>query len=407
MYKILLSLVLISVVLFARTGIDTKIKKTSSRLHSYSKNYVNINRKMAQTAKAILRQKRRLVKQMHYLKTLQSSLSSKEMTYQENTKQLKELKKSQNALKQNQDRLEENLVFVIAQSVSLSVVLQEQYPESEDALIQVAVLKSKLKASKAKAKKLGNQFFENEKTIELLNTHATSLETSISNIDKKRKKLVATTKANKLALKKLQRAKASYKKALQKLIKRQNTLKNTLEKLNIVKKDAIKKARQKRERQKAFAKRNINLNEKLPQVKKRGSSYQNMKTVRYRGPKTIAPLDNYSVTKKYGTYIDPIYGIKIFNESISLKPKFQNAKVKNVLNGKVIYADNTAVLNNIVIVENRNGLHTIYANLSQIAPNIHKGQKIHKGAVIGRIKDELVFEVTQKSYHINPIRLFK
>jgi len=77
------------------------------------------------------------------------------------------------------------------------------------------------------------------------------------------------------------------------------------------------------------------------------------------------------------------------------------------MNGKVIYADNTAVLDNIVIVEHKNGLHTIYANLSQIAPNIRKGKKIRRGAVIGRVRDELVFEVTQKSYHINPIRLFK
>jgi len=55
----------------------------------------------------------------------------------------------------------------------------------------------------------------------------------------------------------------------------------------------------------------------------------------------------------------------------------------------------------------KGGIHTIYANLSKIAPNIKKGFKIKKGYVIGRVKDELVFEVTQKSYHINPIRLFK
>jgi len=142
-------------------------------------------------------------------------------------------------------------------------------------------------------------------------------------------------------------------------------------------------------------------------VKKHGSSYQAIKTIRYRGRKTIAPLNSYTITKKYGTYTDPIYGIKIFNESISLKPKQPNAKVKTVFNGKVIYAANTAVLDNIVIVEHRNGLHTIYANLSQIAPNIKKGKKIAKGATIGRVKDELIFEVTQKTKHINPIRLFQ
>jgi len=149
------------------------------------------------------------------------------------------------------------------------------------------------------------------------------------------------------------------------------------------------------------------LDESLPKVKKVGSSYQAAKTLRYRGKKTIAPLDAYTIIKKYGTYTDPIYKIKIFNESISLRPKQKNAKVKTVFNGKVIYADKTAVLDNIVIVEHSNGLHTIYANLSQISPNIKKGKKIKKGYTIGRVEDELVFEVTQKSYHINPIRLFQ
>ncbi|MEA2099590.1 MAG: peptidase M23, partial [Campylobacterota bacterium] len=42
-----------------------------------------------------------------------------------------------------------------------------------------------------------------------------------------------------------------------------------------------------------------------------------------------------------------------------------------------------------------------------ISPNIRKGKKIKKGYTIGRVSEELIFEVTQKSYHINPIRLFR
>jgi murein DD-endopeptidase MepM/ murein hydrolase activator NlpD len=109
--------------------------------------------------------------------------------------------------------------------------------------------------------------------------------------------------------------------------------------------------------------------------------------------------------KKFGPYTDPIYNIKIFNESVSLKPKIANAKVKNVLNGKVILAQNTALLDNVVIVEHSDGMHTIYAHLDQIAPTVEKGKKIRKGSVIGRVKDELMFEVTQKNYHIDPMDL--
>jgi murein DD-endopeptidase MepM/ murein hydrolase activator NlpD len=264
-----------------------------------------------------------------------------------------------------------------------------------------------MQEAKKKVQKLSSQFFATTQDIELLDKHAKELQNAINEIDAKRKKVIKTQEANKKALAQLKKTKNAYTKELKNIISQQNLLKRTLSKLNIIKIDEEKRAKEARERAKAFKKKKINLSENLPKVKKHGSSYQQMRTVKYRGAKTIAPLDHYTITKKYGTYTDPIYGIKIFNESISLKPKKVNAKVKTVFNGKVIYADKTAVLNNIVIIEHRNGLHTIYANLSKIAPNIHKGRKVKKGATIGRVYDELIFEVTQKTAHINPIRLFR
>jgi len=407
MRYILLSLLFLHSLLFAKGDIDTKIKQTSSKLHSYSKNYSSLNKKMSQTAKAIIKQKKELIKQDKYLKKLREELASKENIYKANTKELELLKKKQTTLKERQNKTEEELISMIAKSVSLSVVINEEYPTTEETLIELAVLKSMLNEAKAKAKKLSSTFFENAKVIDDLNKKTAYLEHAIASIDAKRKELLKKQLENKKALKKLQLAKASYKKELKKLLERQNALKRTLSQLNLIKIDEIKKAKEERERKEAFKRQKIVLNEKLPKVKQHGSSYQSVKTIKYRGPKTIAPLRYYTITKKYGTYTDPIYGIKIFNESISLKPKSPNAKVKTVFNGKVIYADKTAVLNNIVIVEHKHGLHTIYANLSQIAPGIKKGKKVRKGAVIGRVKDELVFEVTQKSAHINPIRLFR
>ena len=396
-----------SCILFGSTAIDKKINKTSSKLKSYSKNYSKLNAKMAQTAQAIIKQKSELEKKTRYLVELEKELSLKESSQSENIQQLKLLKKSQAELKEKQQKLEEDLVFVIAKTVSLSVVLEKEYPENEEAIIEVEVLKGMLKASKEKAKLLSRKFFENENKIDRINLLVSSLEVAIANIDQKRKEVIQRKKENKQALQKLTLAKASYKKELKNLIKRQNALKRTLSKLNLIKIDEIKRAQEEKRRRIAFEKQKMQLNKNLPKVKKHGSSYQAIKTIRYRGRKTIAPLNSYTITKKYGTYRDPIYGIKIFNESISLKPKHPNAKVKTVFNGKVIYAAKTAVLDNVVIVEHKNGLHTIYANLSQIAPNIKKGRKIAKGATIGRVKDELVFEVTQKTKHINPVRLFQ
>ncbi|WP_373034472.1 murein hydrolase activator EnvC [Sulfurimonas sp.] len=407
MIRLLIIFILSCIYVSAKTSVDVNIEKTSNKLSAFSKNYSNINKKVAQTAEAILKQKKEIEIQQKHLDSLKKELGEKESSYNENTIQLKELKKVQSTLKATQDKLEEELVFTIAQSVSLSVILEEEIAASEESLIEFEVLKVMLENSKKKVKELNRRFYENSKEIDALSEHASFLEVEIANIDSKRKDLLNTQKKNKKALKELNIAKSSYKKELQKLLKKQDALKKTLAKLNIIKIDEIRKAKQEEERRKAFDSKSIISDKDLPKVKKHGSSYQAIKTKRYVGNKTIAPFSPYTITKRYGTYTDPIYGIKVFNESISLKPERKNTKVKTVFNGKIIYADKTAVLDNIVIIEHENGLHTIYANLSQISPNIKKGKKIKKGYTIGRVSDELIFEVTQKSFHINPIRLFQ
>ncbi len=404
---IFLTFFLLSSTLFGGTNIDNKIYKTSSKLHSYKRNYVNINKKLIRTAEAILKQKRMLKQQIKDLEELKAELATKELGYDKDTKQLKLLRKSQIALKDKQDKIEKKLVFFIAKSVSLSVVLEEKYSQNEESLIEVEVLKTMLQSSQDKVRKLNGLFYTNEKKVNLLENHSLTLQSNITKIDKKRTRAIQITRENRRALAKLQKEKASYTRQLKRVIKRQNSLKDTLDKLNIVKENNIKKEYERKEQKAAFAKQKINLNENLPKIKQLGSSYQYVKTIRYRGPRTIAPLKRYTISRKYGPYTDPIYGIRIFNDSISLRPRSLNAKVRNVMNGRVVYADKTAVLDNMVIIEHKNGLHTIYANLSQIAPDIKKGRKIGRGSVIGRVRDELIFEVTKKNYHINPIRLFR
>lgn len=404
----LLLIFIVLVSYLSADDINKKIKTTSHKLSSFSKSYLEINAKMADTAKSIMKQKRELYRQNMYLYKLQVQLKDKEKNYKKNTKRLHELLQKQSLLEKKQKKLEEELVFFLAKHVSLSIVLEEDHAVNPESLMAVEILKSMSKSSQEKAKELNGRFYSNSKDIHLLNQSVSDLKKSILSIDTKRKDVIEIQERNKKALAKLNADRNRYKKRLKKLLHKQDSLKKTLENLNILKIDLAKQKREEEERKRAFEKqRKLLTNKDLPTVKQRGTSYQAIKTKRYRGPKTSAPLDSYTITKKYGTYKDPIYGIKIFNESISLKPKKRNAKVKTVFNGKVIYADKTAVLNNIVIVEHKGGLHTIYANLSQIAPNIKKGLKIKKGHVVGRVLDELIFEVTLKSDHINPIRLFK
>ena len=393
--------------MYGWASVESKIKKTSHELHNSSQNYKQLNKKMAKTAEAILQQKKNITKQQKQIAQLERELGAKEQNYTNNKKRLVGFEKQKNKLKTTADELEQELAFSIAKSVSLSLLIDEKYNTNMESIIELEVLKAKLRHYRKKIKKLNINYFGLLENIKNLNTKTKQLKNSIATIDAKRKKLLAIQKKNKKDLSRLKFAKSSYKKSLKKLLKKQDQLKQTLSRLNIVKIDEQKRKQEQAQQAKAFASKAKLQSGNMPKVKRYGKSYQSVKTKRYHGKKTIAPLERYTITKKYGTYTDPIYGIKVFNESISMKPKHNNAKVKNVFNGKIIYADKTSVLDNVVIVEHRDGLHTIYANLTKIAPNIKKGKKVKRGYIIGRVNDELIFEVTQKSSHVNPVRLFR
>ncbi len=129
------------------------------------------------------------------------------------------------------------------------------------------------------------------------------------------------------------------------------------------------------------------------------------RSAQYSGEQGIAPLDGYVVTKSFGPYTDPVYGIKSYSESVFLRPTQSDAKVKAIFNGKVILAKSTAMLKNLIIIEHDNGLHTIYAHLDSIAPTVLVGQRIKQGSVIGRVSSSLLFEITQRNAHINPMQV--
>ncbi len=110
------------------------------------------------------------------------------------------------------------------------------------------------------------------------------------------------------------------------------------------------------------------------------------RVTRYRGQKTISPLPNSKLIKRYGSYIDPVYQFKIFNKSITLKAPYKGAKVKSVLSGEVVFAEDSGkMLGKVVIIEHKNNIHTIYAKLSRLAPGIKVGKRVSKGTVIGKV----------------------
>lgn len=140
-------------------------------------------------------------------------------------------------------------------------------------------------------------------------------------------------------------------------------------------------------------------------VKQVATSYQESKTISYRGKKTIPPLKSYTLEQAFGPYYDPVYKLKVFNDSIILKSKEKDALVYNIMDGKVVYAKEMPMLKKVVIIEHKDALFTIYSQLDKISPLLKQGNNIKSGAVIGRVSERLYFEITQSDKHINPIEV--
>ncbi len=124
-----------------------------------------------------------------------------------------------------------------------------------------------------------------------------------------------------------------------------------------------------------------------------------------RDYKTISPIKDGILTKDFGTYTDETYNLKIFNESITIQAPKVNSSVQNVLDGKVVFAGESKMLGNVVVVAHHEKMHTVYANLSEIASPIAVGTNIKKGYTMGKVEETLIFQVTKDSKHVNPLDL--
>ncbi len=354
---------------------------------------------MSKTAKAIKQSEKELIQQEKKISKLNSKLEISQEKYKSKHKELLELKDKQLLLQGKQGLIEKELIKSIARNISINSLVKDKHTVTTESIITEEILNELNLQTQRKIERLEQEHNSNVKTIKSYQTRTDRLQADISTADKQKDELLKVTKKNKNSITKMQKDRKKYKRSIDRLMARKKALSSTLARLNIIRSEETKKATQsKRSRTKKSA---------TAKVTKKGSSYQSVKSKKYRGKKTIAPLSGYRLVKKFGPYTDPIYKIKIYNESVTLQPNQRNAKVKTVLNGKVILAKKTQLLDNVVIIKHSNGLHTIYAHLDQIAPTIRKGKKVKRGATIGRVDHELIFEVTQNSYHIDPMSLIK
>ncbi|MCR4942306.1 MAG: peptidoglycan DD-metalloendopeptidase family protein [Campylobacter sp.] len=337
---------------------------------------------------------------------LKSQISSLEKDVKSQNKELESLSAQNKELLENQKQIEQNLIRIIAEDFSMDLFMQDSgVSDSIDSIVASETISKLGDVLKDDFKKMAKNYDETLNLIRDKSQKIDQIQANIKDYKKKQNDLLGLQKKQKSTLENLRRDKEIYSKKLQKLKSQQDELRKTLEHLNILAKRESEAAREaKKQRKSAEKSRQKSGKKAQEEVSQLNTAYKSS-VIRYRGAKTIAPLESYSVKQKFGNYVDPIYNIKIFNENVVLRSKTTNAMVRSVLNGKVVFAKETPLLDNVVIVENDGQIHTIYAHLSHIAPTIRVGTRVKKGTIIGRVRQDLTFEVTQKNAHINPLEL--
>lgn len=415
MKKIALFLLIFSYI-FADQSTKDKIELTSKNIAVKKSEEKNLSKKIDELGALIVKESAELKKTNAQIDEITGLVVNLSQKYKDEATKLDELNKQTDDLVKIKLELEKKITDLIVEDFSFNLI-QDSDIKTYEALISNEVFASLSDVFRKDIANLVITHDEASKTIDKKNKEILDLEKNLKEYSAKKEELSNAQKKQKKLVENLNKNKEDY---IQKLIntqKQSEALSSTLEELKIIddkeekakaKKIAQENAQknaQKQEVQPEILQRDKRVEDIDKKVKLYGSSYKESRVKKYVGSKTISPLKNAFVKRKFGNFIDPVYDIKIFNESVILSSNTQNAQVYNVLDGKVIFAKSTPVLNNVIIVENKNGIHTIYANLSQIAPTIKNGSVIKKGYSIGRVKSDLTFEVTQKNFHIDPLEL--
>ncbi|AQW86584.1 zinc metallopeptidase, M23 family [Campylobacter pinnipediorum subsp. caledonicus] len=401
--KKILIIILSTLVLFAaKTTTQKKIETNKSSLHSSEILSKQLNKKLDDLAKDVLESENKLKNIANDITKIKDQINELQDNETETNKELNTLSEQNKELIKNQKEIEQNIIRIIAQDFSMDLMLENDgLDESYDAIMSSTILSKLNDVLKNNLKKMSKNYEETSNLIKEKSDKIAKIQNRIKEHKDKQNELISLRNEQKNTIRNLKRDKEIYTKKLQKLQIQQDELRQTLEQLAIVEK-------REKEAKKDTKSQTLNSSQaNISNIKQLGSSYQKTSVKKYTGAKTIAPLDSFSVKQKFGNYVDPVYNIKIFNESVVLNSKTANAKVKTVLDGKVVFAKQTQLLDKVIIIQHSNGIHTIYAHLNQIAPTIKVGKNVKKGYVIGRVLDDLTFEVTQKNYHIDPLELIK
>ncbi|MBD3788905.1 MAG: peptidoglycan DD-metalloendopeptidase family protein [Campylobacterales bacterium] len=426
---------LLAVGLLYGASTTAKIQSTQKDLNVVVSTKKQASRQLGKIAKDI----KQAEKDVAYLDQKLDELSrDQNQTEQEYQSLKKVLSESEHSFKETSHELDEKhnaFITLLSEQFSIIFAMKQFQTPTEHSVIAYEVYKAYKKHNAKELERLRAEIGTLKTKKQNIAYQQNQTKQSLDVIVKKRKEYTQKKTQKKRLLEKLAKDEASYNKQLNEIEEKQDSLRVTLAKLNILREQEVEEARKRdaarREaiRLEALRKQKLRKQQRLAkakavtsgsrvsqettqesqgaEVKNLNASYRTSNVYAYSGDKTISPLAGGRLVKKFGTYVDPVYNIKIFNESITLQAPSANAMVKNVLNGKVVFAGESSMLGKVVVVAHSGKMHTVYAGLSKIAPNISVGRKVIKGYVLGKVNSKLVFQATKDSRHIDPLKLIQ
>lgn len=392
--------------------IDKNIDANKSKLQKKNQEKAQISN-ILNTLGSTINQKHNQIKQLNMqIENIQKNINKNQSESSTQEKTLSSYKKSLNELEDKKRSIQDGISNILIKDLAFVMVLNHQSPISPDDIILQEIFKSLNKDSKNKIEALTKEQNSINSQISQITTNMKKINVFISNQKDKKQKLQSMIGEQKKLMSNLKSELEAYDKKLREIDNERKSLDSILSNLNILKQNKEKellaqKAAQEAKKQAKSKSNTIDSNQLIApiDVKQVANSYQNISTTKYKGQRTISPISSYKVEQKFGPYFDPVYKLKVFNESVTLVSNVKNALVRNIFDGKVVYAKEVPILKKVVIIEHPNQMHTIYSQLDKIAPTIKPGLKIKKGYVIGRVDSRLGFEVTQKDKHIDPMEM--
>lgn len=389
-------------------NVDQEIKKTSQGLSERLQREKALNNRLEELGAEVEKYNKQILDLDKKISNSSNLVARNKTLVRQKVEELERLDKEHIALQIQRNGVESELVRYLSEELAFVILLEEYSLSSPEEMIQQDIFSALSADSKQQIRTLGEQQNKLLEQIKQVENKIGAIKELITAEHNRQKGLDDARKKHKEALIGLSSQLKQYNDELNKILQERENLQRLLETLNIKQQEEKEKLARKRERE--LAQKNMSQSSQTSSIQKIdvrqvGSSYHNVRTAKYTGAKTIAPLDKYRIERKFGPYYDPIYNLQTFSESVTFIPLEKGAKVKSVLAGEVIFAKEVPLLKKVVVIKHSNNLHTIYAQLDAIVPSVSVGKKVTRGFVIGRVENKLMLEVTQKNVHLDPLEL--